>query len=165
MNCSNESTPESVTPDALVRLLRGPALRNRTGILLIPPTQWKRVPDIAARLGIGCVDYVETILSGLPSGTTFAGINLAAERQRLDALTDAPGGLDCLLVYNVDLALARLEPPERERFWSIIHEGMPNRSKALILAMPEQADRLLPGEKELEMWKGKGRVASMTIHE
>lgn len=154
-------------PAALIRLLRGPALRCRTGILLLPLADLGREPDLAARLGIGCVDYARALANALPPGAVFVPLSAETEESRLDALAsdetgEAGGGTDCLLVYNLDLALAKLDPAERARLWSNLQSRFPNRRRALLLALPDPATHLLPATSDLAAWHETHRVARLS---
>ncbi len=144
---------------SLVALLKGPALRCRTGILLLPLDQLGREPDVAARLGVDAVDYAEILRRAVAPGSQFAGISAEREEQLLSSLSDSPKHGPCLLVYNIDLALARMDTLERDRFWTNLFDNLPNRRRALLLTLPREARHLLPQGESLEAWRSAGRTA------
>ena len=151
-------------PDArdMVSLLWGRSLRSRTGILLLEPHDLSRTREIAVRLGARYVDYAAVVLESLPEGTSFVPLSADAEWRRLDTVDASAGGWGVALVANFDLALARLQPPERDHLWATIRDGMPHRTLAFIFAMPAGAVRLLPPEQQLAEWRNAGRLASLT---
>ena len=151
------------TPKGLVELLRSPTLRCRTGILLIPPDTLDKQPDMAARLGIDTVDYVQLLLAGLPEGTAFVNISDETEGQRLHDLSVDRKNADCLMVCNLDLALAKLDSTQRKAFWAGLFDRFPHRPCALILAMPSTARHLMPPDTEIAKWKESGRLASAVV--
>ncbi len=159
MSFSSGSSHDNLSASELVQRLRSRTLRNRTGILLLPPTALQQIEDIAARLGIQSVDYRRLVLQRVPPGSRYAGISVDAERQTIDALLEDTLGKDCVLLYYLDLILARLEYAERQRLWTILFRETSNRSRALVLAMPATAKHLLPSADALCDWKKDARVA------
>lgn len=159
MSFSSGSSPDNPTAPELVRRLRSRALRNRTGILLLPQIETQKIEDIAARLGVQCVDYRRLVLQRVPPGSLSAGICVDAERQTIDALLEDTQGRDCVLLFQFDLILARMEYAERQRLWDVLFREMSNRSRALLLAMPVSAEHLLPSPDALDDWKKDARVA------
>jgi hypothetical protein len=145
----------------LVSLLMSRTLRCRTGILLVPHNKLGQEANIAARSGVELVDYSQCILASLPAGTAYVDINGASEFARLNRLATKRGGADCLLIANFDLALAKLGWLERQSLWSAIFEKLSNRDKALMIAMPEEAENLLPSADNLDRWKQTGRIAAV----
>lgn len=165
MSSWSASTQDNLSAPELVRRLRTHALRNRTGILLLSQIHLRQIEDVAARLGIESVDYRALVRQRIPPGSRYAGISVDAERVSLDALLDDLRGMDCVLLYNFDLVLARLEYFERQRLWSILFGEMPHRSRALILAMPAAAEHLLPAPEHLAAWKADRRVALYALEQ
>jgi len=147
---------------ALVDLLRSPVLRCRTGIILLSQEQLGTEPDIAARLGLDAIDYTQVLRDSLPKGTVFVSISAETEAQRLDRLASRRGGADCVLIYNIDLALAKLETSERQYLWWELRDFLAYRPRALLIAMPAQASQLLPEKHELDRWRGANRLAILT---
>ena len=160
---SETTTPnERQTPMALKERLRGRSLRSRTGLLLVPPARLPDGPEIAARLGIEALDYAQFIRESLPPDARRVGITADAEQERLDGIAEAATGADVVLVYHLDLAMARLTMAERGRLWRALREGLPHRRRALLLTMPAGAARLLPTEQEWAAWQDGQRVAWWT---
>lgn len=147
------------TPGQMVALLRGHRLRCRTAILLVSPSQIAEALNIAARLGLDAVDYHEVLVRSLPPGAKFVPLTAASEETRLDTIAEQPVGADAVLVYNFDLAVAKLEHRQRALLWSTLRDRLPHRRRALVLAMPLGAERLLPADGELVGWQ-EGRLAA-----
>jgi len=157
-----ETTPDagdiSTTPSEMVALLRGHILRCRTGILLLPPSQLPEALNIAARLGLDAVDYAQRVIRSVPPGAKFVPLTAESEEARMDAVAEDPLGTDVVLVYNFDLAVAKLDTRQRALLWNTLRERLPHCRRALVLAMPLGAHRLLPPEVDLAAWQG-GRLA------
>lgn len=149
--------PSTTLPE-LVTLLRGPSLTVRTGLWLAPLTILGRERDEAARLGIDAIDVREPILAAQPQGTRFLGLNEASMVDTLDTICRLPRLSDCVLVYNLDLPLARLSARERNQFWQILFTGFPHRSRGLLLLLPQQAHHLLPPQQAEEAWRNDNRL-------
>jgi hypothetical protein len=149
----------STSPSDLISLLRGHRLRVRTGLWLLPSEALGREADEAARLGIDAVDLRQTLLGGLPQDTEFSGLDTACILDLLDDLCHSDRGSDCILVYNMDLLLARLRHEERNEVWDLLYAGFAHRSRALLLVMPRNANTLLPATQSLQAWLRDGRLA------
>jgi hypothetical protein len=145
----------------LVSLLRSRELRCRTGIILLSRELIGQEPDFAARLGIDSVDYAELLRRAFSYGTSYVDISSSTERSRLDEVTSDPGSSDCVLIYNVDLAFAKLDVTARQDLWDAVWERLPNRRVALVIAVPKTAGNLLPGAGTLQTWKSSGRVSGL----
>lgn len=83
-----------------------------------------------------------------------------SEETRLDRIAEESQGADAVLIYNLDLAVAKLDARQRALLWTALRERLPHRRRALVLAMPLGANRLLPSENELAAWKDS-RLASV----
>lgn len=147
-------------PKDLIKLLRSGELRCRTGILLLPDKWLGREPDVAARLDIDCLDYAQTLQEAFSYGTAYVDIDVSSELDRLDTLASNLTVSDCLLIYNIDLALSKLYiEGSTSALWNGIWEKLSNRSVSLVIAVPEGAKRLLPDSESLEHWVASGRIA------
>jgi non-ribosomal peptide synthetase component F len=142
----------------LTSRLRSRGGRNLTGILLLESAHFGRETDVAAILSVDAVDYAVILNDGIPVGATYVEIDAATEEQRLNTLAMSMSGSDCLLVYNFDLALARLDSEERARLWTNLHDNFPKKTRALLLSVPRNAAHLLPTGADWERWK-RGRTA------
>jgi|SRR5579872_2805648 len=143
----------------LVALLCSRILRCRTGILLLAPEDSGRETEIAARLGVDAVDYAQVLRESLPPGASFPDIGSEREEARLDALCDRADLGDCVLVYNLHSALEQVHLQDRARFWTNLRDWFPHRRRALLLAMPLEAEQFLPGGEERETWHEGNRIA------
>lgn len=149
----------TTNPSELVTLLRGRSLRVRTGLWLMPGRFLGKEEDEAARLGLDALDIRRPILASLPEGARFVGLNAASLVETLDSIGQARSGSDCVLVYNLDLLLARLPRQERLEVWQSLYGAFGNRARALLLTMPASADNLLPTTEMLAAWRRDGRLA------
>ncbi len=131
----------------LIVLLRRPTLRTRVGVWRMPPGHVGRELDVAARLGIEAIDVRDVILERLPAGTRFVRLTSEKVLEALDAIASSSGKTDCALIFNVDLLLAGLKRDERQEVWRGLFDGMPYRSRALVVAVPETATELLPDDR------------------
>jgi len=150
---------QASTPIEIVERLSGPTFAVRTGLWLVPRAVLRQPKDSAARLGIDASDIREPIQADLPSGTRFLGLSTSGLIRALDSLCVAPSGGNCLLVYNLDLLIARLYRQDRLEFWRTLFDGFPHRQRGLLLLMPLGADHLIPSSQTLEVWRHDGRLA------
>ena len=152
------STRTATMPLPVLELLRGPALRVRTGLWLLPPAELDDAPNEAARAGIDTVDLRHALLAELPLGAAFVALDTNHLLELLDQVASRPHAGACALVYNVDLLLARLPVAQRADVWSFVWDGFDHRRSALLLAMPTTAHALLPTTATLEQWRRADRV-------
>jgi hypothetical protein len=147
-----------MTPSELIDLLSGPTLTIRTGLWLVPLHVLGKEQDTAARLGIDAADLRVPIISSLPAGTRFLGLSTLTLVEALDAVCSQSRGSNCLLVYNLDLLLARLPRQERLDFWQFMFKSFPHRQRGLLLLMPQLANSLLPQQQMQDVWRRDGRL-------
>lgn len=100
-------------PKSMVEMLRNRELRCRTGIVMIPLSQMGQEAQIAAQLGIDHVDYRKYLLDHLPAGGSFLGLSANKVYADVDSISNAATGTDCVLLINLDLALAGLTINDR----------------------------------------------------
>lgn len=148
-----------MNPSNLVELLSGPTLIVRTGLWLAPTQLLGKEQDTAARMGIDAVDLRVVIKSSLPQGTRFLALSTQTLIAALDAVCHQASGSDCLLIFNLDLLLARLPRQDRLDFWHYVFNGFPHRSRGLLLVMPKNAEHLLPSNHIQDAWRHDGRLA------
>lgn len=146
--------PEALSAvEELVTLLRRPTLRTRVGIWRMPLDYAGREPDIAVHLGVEAVDVRRPLMQLLPEGTRYVRLTPEKTLQALDSVACSRGQKDCALVYNMDLLLAGLSVEGRHQVWQRLIDGLPHRERALLIALPETAHLLLPGEPLVEVWQ------------
>ncbi len=143
---------------SLVSFLRSMSLRCRTGIILLSADDIGSEREVAARLGLDAVDYAEEILRGVPSDARFVDISPETDEGRLHALINSTAGANALLVYNFDLALARMERRQRQYLWQSIRDRLAYGRKALLIAMPQESAGLMPPEEDLSAWRADERI-------
>jgi len=148
------------SPHELADLLKGSSLIHRTGIWLLPVNMLGKEPDQAARLNLDAVDIRTALLGGLPEGTRVLRLSGDKVLQLLGTICESPKGSNCLLVYNVDLLLARLPMQARSYVWNQLYSSFPHRKHALLIAMPEGANQLLPPPAALKSWNSDKRLAT-----
>lgn len=149
------------TPEQVVQLVRGGRLDCRTGILLLGARQLGREKELAARLNLDAVDYLEWRLNKVEPGQRYLGMSKESVIQELDEICALNSPTDALLVYNFDAALAYLPYLERSYVWNFLRDSFRKRSKALVFTMPAQAEHLLPDESARVIWHLGGRLGSI----
>ena len=120
-------------------------------------------PDQAARLNIDAIDIRDPLKETLAEGTRFLGLNRDKIMQVLDQICEQFRGTDCILIYNIDLLLARLKQQDRFYVWTQLYNTFPHRRHALIIVMPEKAEQLLPPNKTLRLWNSDKRLAATNV--
>jgi hypothetical protein len=147
-----------MTPSHLVELLAGPTLTVRTGLWLIPTQLLGKEQDTAARLGIDAVDLRRPIQASLPPGTRFLALSTQSVITALDTVCREVNGSECLLIFNLDILLARLPRQDRLDIWHYVFNGFPHRPRGLLLLMPQIAEHLLPPNQIQDAWRRDGRL-------
>jgi len=150
-----------MTEQELVTELSRQAVRCRTGILLVHRRHLGKEGDIAARCGAQSVDAAATIAESISESSTYVHITASKLFDLVDQLTRRSEGADCLLVYNLDLPLAKLEAQDRLQLWRNLKDNLPYRQRAVVFVMPTAAQHLLPLEDELSEWESSLRLARM----
>ena len=147
----------------LVTRLRGYSLRVRTGLWLLPVQLLQDMPNEGARLGIEAVDCAWYLLAELPTDTRFVGVNSARIIELLDEICLQNQGGDCLLIFNLDLLVARLKQSERHEVWMHLYTSFSHRFRGLLIAMPQGTNALLPGGDWLAAWHRDERLAETPV--
>ena len=143
----------------VVRRVRSKSLDCRTGLFLLPKHLLGCEKSLSVRFDLDAVDYTDWCERYLREGEKYLRFD---GDKLLEYLHEACYGdfmMDCLLVYNFDLALAYLPYLERERVWVFLRDHFRKRPRGLILSMPEGASRLLPDPAALEVWTKGNRLA------
>ena len=145
-------------PANLVRLLRRPILRIRTGVVLLPLVMLGRERDLAAQVAIEAVDWREWKLNHLSSDSYHLGLSTETVLRDLGRIVeDVHIAGDCLWIYNADLALSGLRYDERLRFWAFLYSTFKQR-RGLLLSLPTGASNLLPTGERIA-WERDERLA------
>jgi hypothetical protein len=153
-----------LSPQELVRRVRGRTLDCRTGVLLLPPELLGHEASLAARYNTDAVDFVQLKEKTLNPNARFIRLDKEALLTDLELLCQGrshfgTGHTDCFFVYNFDLPLAALEGLERQAVWNFLLDKFRKRPKGLVFAVPGSAQRLLPSEQEQRIWQQGGRWA------
>jgi hypothetical protein len=146
----------------LFRRVRGRTLDCRTGILLVPRKMLGCEPTLESRYNVDVIDYVAWHERYLGEGEKFLRLDEQALLRGLDDACCGAFETDCLLVYNIDLALAYLPYLTRGGFWSFLRRHFRQRQRGLVISMPEGAEHLLPSGPELAPWKQGKRLARLS---
>ena len=142
----------------LIAFLRRHTLRTRVGVWCMPLSYIGQEHDVAALLNLEAVDVRQPVLDALPVGTRYVNLTFEKVLEALDSIASRAGQTDCAFVYNLDLLLAGLTRDDRQRVWESLGDGLPYRTRALLLAMPETASRMLPPDRLYEAWRLNGRL-------
>jgi hypothetical protein len=132
-------------------------LRCRTGVLLADAGHLGKEPDLAARAGMQPLDLTRHLLDIQP-GTKYADITAETLSRALDDISKSNGVRDCILVYNLDLPLARLDDTELSRLWKHLRKDLQTRPKTLVFLLPSGAEVIFP-EAERKLWDEEKRLA------
>lgn len=150
--------PSTTLPE-LITTLRGPTLRVRTGLWVVPASLVGKEADRTAAYGVTAVDIRRPIVDGLLPNQTRLKVTPGAVLSTLDAIIDHHLPTACGLILNLDLLLAALHSTDRDEAWDLLYSGLPHRSRALLLTMPVGASHLLPSLNNLGQWRREGRLA------
>lgn len=143
----------------LVERLGKQKQRNRVGLWLAERDYCERAGNIAAQLGIDSEDIRSRYLERLPDGARFSGLTAGKIINLLDDTSQQSGYSNCVLIYNLDLLLAKLGFEDRRNVWHSLWQSFPYRRRALLLLIPDRAGQLVPSASELAIWRREERLA------
>ena len=132
--------------------------RTRVGVWRLPLAKIGHEAELAVRLGVEALNVSSYMRERLPIGAEFVRLSEQKVLDTLDEIASTPGKSDCVLVYNFDLLLSGVTTNERKRIWQFLFNGFPNRTRALLLAIPESADQMLPSEISMDAWQQDSRL-------
>ena len=147
----------------MLKALRSAIHRCRTAIVTATPEQFSRIEAYGVPLQLDAIDYVQFILERLPDDSQFVHVTADTIERDLYDIAISPQYAGAM-VYNLDIALAKLGVEQRGYFWRNMRERFPHH-KPLVMVLPEAAASLLIDESELEYWRQSGRLASLTTME
>ena len=124
----------------LVKSLKRQGFRCRTGVLSLPTATLGEEREIAAALGVECLDYQQRLVSLVSPNSKFLNLSLPRLVEDLDDIANAHTGEICVLVSNFDIALARLRTEECRALWQTLLSDFPNKTRALLFCVPAHAD-------------------------
>lgn len=147
----------------MLKALRSAIHRCRTAIVTATPEQLSRVDAYGVSLQLDAIDYVRLILERMPEASQFVHITAATIESHLYEIAISPQHAGAM-VYNIDIALAKLGVEQRQHFWRNIRARFPYH-KPLVIILPEAAVSLLIDESELAHWQQSGRLISLSTME
>lgn len=150
------------TPHDVIQLVRGSQLHCRTAILLLNKHHLGKEISLATQFNLDPVNYAEWRLSKVEPGQRYLGLSKESLVQELDEICQLPTPTNALLLYNFDIALAYLPYLDRPYVWNFLRDSFRKRPRALIIAIPAQADHLLPDEAARVIWHLGRRIASLS---
>jgi hypothetical protein len=149
-----------MTPQELVARLAKPGEQLAVGIVLLSPSMYADVANLAAKWGCTEVDLVEAYLARLPAETAFAKLTPQTVLETIDGIASTAQTTVNVLALGLEVLVARLRAAEREAVWRLLRETMRKRPTRLLLAFPDDAAHLLPVD-EAAAWRDMGRVAEV----
>jgi len=132
--------------------------RTRVGLWRFPLAKIGHEAEIAVHFVIEGLDVSAYMRERLPNGAEFVRLSEQKVLDTLDEIASTHGKRDCVLVYNLDLLLSGVTSSERKRIWQFLFNGFPNRTRALLLVIPETADQLMPSETNIDAWLEDSRI-------
>jgi hypothetical protein len=136
------------------------SLRCKTGIWLMPQGKVGDEENEAARLGLDAVDIRRVLLENLPEETSYADLSSERVQNLLHQIANRQQGSHCLLIYNLDLLLARLTMDERDAVWRYLKDALPHAKHALLIALPASAGQALLGDEHYRSWHKEDRLSA-----
>lgn len=141
---------ETSSPAEVVTLLRAKVLRNQVGLWRYPIALLGQEKNEAAKLMVEAVDLRRELLNSPGIGNRFVDLTPQRAFDLVDAVSQQKGIGGCALVYNLDLLLSGLTYQDREWVWQMVLNSLPHRPRAVLLSLPDTADRLFPSSDQLE---------------
>lgn len=143
----------------LVELLRSATLRTRIGLWCMPLEAAGREREIAVQLSVEAVDVRTPLRTKIAPGADYLRLSTVKIIETLDSIASSTGRSDCVLVCNLDLLLSGVTQEQCTQVWEELFNGLPHRSRALLLAIPETATQIMPSDELLAAWRRDNRVA------
>jgi hypothetical protein len=145
--------------EAFIDFITGPQLRCRSGILLFSEEYVGQERICAQQLALRPVDYVIWYLEHHPNLTSRLYLSNARILEDFDSLCAENSSSRALLVYNVDLALYRLDRAGRIAFLDGLEYRFVRRPVGVIIGLPEKAFNNLFSNNTRERWENQNRLA------
>ena len=114
--------------------------------------------ELAIRIQAEPLDAAAYFLKNMPDGASFVKLDANRLTDMIHKLANHRGENKNLLVYNIDLLLAKITEGEREFFWSTLSAGLAHSLRNVVLLIPEKAAGLLPEHKEKARWEDQERL-------
>ncbi len=149
------------TPLEVIQLVRGAQLMCRTAILLLGKQHLGYEVRLAAKYNLDPLNYAEWRLQKVVPGQRYLALNKESLLQDIDEICYVNTTTNALLVYNLDVALAYLPHPDRSYVWDFLRDRFRKRPRALVIAMPAEAEHLLPNESSMGIWHKAGRICKL----
>lgn len=143
----------------LVRVLKSPELRTRTGIVELPAALLVGAREWAIRWNVGLLDMQLWEMQRIPEGRTRFRLGAPDLSKHLSVATSelAPSHR-AVLAANVDLLVARMKQEDRQNFWRHVRNTFRPMCGLLVL-MPSGALHLL-AEAERRLWIESDRLCT-----
>ena len=132
--------------------------RTRVGLWRMPLNKIGHEAESAIRIGAEALDVGRYLRERIPAGAEFVRLSEQKVLETLDHIASTHGESDCVLSFNLDLLLAGVSSDERQKIWQSLFNGFPNRTRVLLISVPETAVNLLPTETHLEKWQSDARL-------
>lgn len=133
--------------------------RSRFGIWCCALSCLGEEPNIAVQIGAEAIDLSSLYLQNLDPDADFIGLNKGTLTDLISDIASKPGK-EKILVYNIDLLLAKMDIRERSDFWDILESGIIYKPRSLVIMVPSTAPMLSPIGEALEIWKEKEKLIS-----
>ena len=131
--------------------------RSRFGIWCCESSDLGDEPNLAVRLGADPVNIAAYYKEKLDPQADFIGLD---DKKITGYIADIANSLGKLkvLVYNLDLLLARMSGTQRNNFWENLFSGLVYHQRSLVIMLPRAAEHVLPQGEDLEKWLNNNRM-------
>lgn len=120
-----------------------------------------RENELGSMFNVDVINYADWKLDTVSESQNFLGIDRSGLIEDLDKICQLRTPSNVVLLTSFDIALAYVSFIDRKFIWDFLHGSFKKRPKALIFAIPTNADRLLPEEASRAHWQSAGRLASL----
>ena len=131
--------------------------RSRFGIWCCESSDLGDEPNIAVRLGADPVNFAAFYKQKLDPQADFIGLDDKKITGFIAEIANSLGKLN-VLVYNLDLLLARMSSTQRNNFWENLFCGLVYHQRSLVILLPRNAEHLLPQGEARENWLTNNRM-------
>lgn len=142
----------------LIEFLRSATFRTRIGLWYMPLRALGREKDIAVQLNVEAIDIRTPLYTKIAPGAEYLRLSTVKIIETIDLIASTTGQSDCVLVYNLDLLLSWVSQKECSQVWKELFDGLPHRTRALLIAIPGTAKQILPEDRISEAWRRDNRI-------
>lgn len=131
--------------------------RSRFGLWCCDLEKLGHEQNIAVQLGAESLDVTMLLRSKLENDSDMVVLD---EHKLIDMVSEIAKkqGKQKVLIYNLDVLLAKLNPAQCRDFWDLLFSGLIYQPRSLVFMIPLTATNLYPSGENLNKWQRNKRI-------